>query len=60
MQHLREIDGDNQKQEHLVEVIDRGEKTQMSREQVDQLKERQDIRVADEGNRATVLHRIRG
>jgi len=61
MERLREVDGDNVKQkEHLVEVVDRGNKQQMTREEVDQLKERQDIRVNDQGNKATILHKIRG
>ena len=61
MERLREVDGDNVKQkEHLVEVIDSGAKQKMTREEVDKLKERQDIRVNDQGDKATILHKLRG
>jgi len=61
MERLREVDGDNLKQkEHLVEVTDRGQSSQMTREEVDALKERQDIRIADQGDKATVLHKLKG
>ena len=65
MQRLREVGGDNDKvvphqPQHLVEVTNQGQKSQMTRDEVDSLKERQDIRVHDEGNKATVLHKLRG
>jgi len=64
-QRLREVEGDNVTQQgipqgqRLVEVSNSGTTSQMSREEVDALKERQDIRVHDEGDKATVLHRLR-
>jgi len=67
MRKLREIDGDNLKEEQpehkgtrLVEVTNQGQTSQMTREEVEALKERQDIRIADHGDKATVLNRLRG
>ena len=61
MKQLREVDNDNAKKpEHLIEVTNQGQKTQMTREEVEALKERADIRVADKGDSATILHRLKG
>jgi len=67
MQRLIEIEGQENKspepqhtQERLVEVTNSGQKSQMTRQEVDQLKERQDIRVNDQGDKATILNKIRG
>ena len=62
---LREVMGEGAREEggndeRLIEVTDRGEKSKMTEDQVDRLKERQDIRVAEQGDSATVLHRLRG
>jgi len=69
MQQLREVDGENERQsgfrgrsdiERLIEVTNQGNTTQMTRDEVERLKEREDIRVADNGDKATVLNRLRG
>ena len=58
---LREVTGDNLKEkERLIEVTNRGEKTQMTRAEVDKLKEREDIRVHEENNKAIILNKLRG
>jgi len=67
---LREVNGENERlnnntapqpsPQRLVEVTNAGQKSQMSRDEVDALKERNDIRVHDEGDRATILNKIRG
>jgi len=65
-QLLREVTGDNNKEkqpvqkEHLVEVMDRGNVQQLSRAELEQMKEREDIRISDQGDKATVLHKLRG
>ena len=64
MQKLREVNGDNERNEQphgqrLVEVSNQGQKSKMSREEVEALKERQDIRVHDTGDKATILNRLR-
>jgi hypothetical protein len=66
-QILREVNGENERLqqkpsggERLVEVRNQGSTSQMSREEVDSLKERTDIRVHDTGDKATVLNKIRG
>lgn len=63
MQHLREIEGDNQERDVsqvLREVNDGGQTTLMNQDQYEQLKNRQDIRLHEDGNQATVLHRLKG
>jgi len=67
---LREVNGENERlnsnnvqatlaPQRLVEVKNAGAISQMSREEVDALKERNDIRIHDEGDKATVLNRLR-
>ena len=66
---IGEVNGENERLNNntaphngvrLVEVTNSGTTSQMSREEVDQLKERQDIRVHDTGDKATILNKIRG
>jgi hypothetical protein len=66
-QILREVNGENERQQNtamsgqkLVEVTNAGQRSQMSREEVDALKERNDIRVHDQGDKATILNKLRG
>lgn len=64
-QRLREVEGDNCEAcklptQKLVEVTDAGKKTQMTTEQLQELKDRQDIRIKEDGDKATVLHKLNG
>ena len=69
-QLLREVNGENERlnnntqsqptPQRLVEVTNAGTKTQMTREEVEALKERNDIKVNDQGDTATILNKIRG
>ena len=46
--------------ERLIEVTNAGQKSQMTREQLEEMKNRNDIKVHDNGDSATILHKIHG